>query len=211
MNQAGSTQPPIVAALGGKQGVIDGAIPPIVFVSVNAVAGLLHASRPLTWAVASSLAIGLGTVAVRRARSASARGAIRGLAGLGIALAFAAVTGQARDFFLPGIAVDAVYGLVFVASALVGRPLIGYIHEAVFRADKGLKERARMRRVFMLATMGWAAVFAVRSLVQLYLYLADQPELLGLAKVALGWPLTALALALTLTAVRRAAAHHCPA
>ena len=56
--------------------------------------------------------------------------------------------------------------------------------------------------MLVAATYGWSLVFGVRTAVQAVLYRADQPELLALAKVALGWPLTAVAIAATLAAVR---------
>ena len=57
-----------------------------------------------------------------------------------------------------------------------------------------------------VATWGWALVYAVRVAVQLTLYRTDAPELLALAKLALGWPLTAVAVLLTLRAARRSTA-----
>lgn len=198
-----SHQPPLVAALGGKQGIVDGAVPPVAFVAANAVAGLLEADRPLAWAITLALASGSGTMALRALQGASVRGALRGLVGLGIALAFAAATGQARDFFLPGIVVDAVYAVGFAVSVIVGRPVVGYLHGVVFARCRDWRERPLLRRVFVMATLGWAGVFAVRAVVTAYLYAVDQPELLGLAKVGLGWPLTAVALTATLAAVRR--------
>ena len=59
-----------------------------------------------------------------------------------------------------------------------------------------------------VATWGWTVVYAVRVAVQLVLYRTDEPELLALAKLALGWPLTAVAVLLTLRAARRVRADH---
>lgn len=47
-------------------------------------------------------------------------------------------------------------------------------------------------------------MFAVRAGVQAFLYREDLPVLLAVGKLLLGWPLTVAAVALTLTAVRRA-------
>ena len=58
-------------------------------------------------------------------------------------------------------------------------------------------------------TLGWAGLYSVRAVTQLALYAADEPELLGLAKTALGWPLTALAVLWTLRAARRTSRGHC--
>jgi hypothetical protein len=55
-----------------------------------------------------------------------------------------------------------------------------------------------------VATWGWALAYALRVAVQVFLYRLDEPELLALAKLALGWPLTAVAVVLTLRAARRA-------
>jgi hypothetical protein len=67
---------------------------------------------------------------------------------------------------------------------------------------RGLVDGALPPVVFVAATYGWSLVFMTRTAVQAVLYRADQPELLALAKLALGWPLTAAAIAATLAAVR---------
>ena len=57
-----------------------------------------------------------------------------------------------------------------------------------------------------IATLGWALVYGLRFSVQWLLYDNDQPELLALAKMMLGWPVTAVAVVLTVRAVRAASA-----
>jgi hypothetical protein len=153
-------------------------------------------------AVAGAAATALVVLAHRARRGESLRGGLRGLAGLAVAVAFAAWTGRARDFFLPGIYVDAVYGAAFAVSAMVGRPVVGYLYATLFRAGSSWRGDRRLRRVLTAATYGWSLVFVVRAGVQAAFYRADQPELLALAKIALGWPLTAASVAATLAAVR---------
>jgi hypothetical protein len=193
---------PWLVALGGRRGLVDGAVPPIVFVAANAVCGLVGAPHVLYLAVGAAAATALVVLARRVRCGESVKGALRGLAGLAVAVAFAARTGQARDFFLPGIYVDAAYGVAFAASAAVGRPAVGYLYGILFRVGGSWRRHRRLRRVLVAATYGWSLVFGVRTAVQAVLYRADQPELLALAKVALGWPLTAVAIAATLAAVR---------
>jgi hypothetical protein len=55
-----------------------------------------------------------------------------------------------------------------------------------------------------LATLTWAAVFASRFVVQEHLYDADQTGWLGVARIAMGWPLTAVAALATYLAIRAA-------
>ncbi len=193
-----------IDALGGKRGLVDGGLPPFVFVVVNAVAGA-QTTRPtaLTAAIGAAGATGLGIVALRLIRRETLKQALGGLAGLTVAVVFAATSGEARGFFLPGIYVDAAYAVVFAASALIGRPLAGTIYGLLF-GQRQWRDDTRLRRLFILATFGWSAVFAVRAGVQAFLYREDLPGLLAAGKLLLGWPLTLLAVALTLAAVRRA-------
>ena len=102
--------------------------------------------------------------------------------------------------------VDAAYAVALAVSAGVGRPLVGYVYTALFRAGGHWRRDVRLRRVLSIATLGWAATYALRASVQLALYRADEPGLLAMAKLALGWPLTAVAVVLTLRSIRTARA-----
>ena len=201
----------VFVRLGGWRGLVDGAVPPMVFVAVHAVAGLAGAGTRALPVAASAAMLTAGVLGVARYRSGhSLSGVLRGLAGLVLALAFALWTGQARDFFLPGIYVDAFYAFALIATALIGRPAVGYAYAALFRSGRGWRGHPRLRRVMTAATVGWAALYAARAVTQTAMYAADQPELLGLAKTALGWPLTALAAAWTVRAARRTGPEDCP-
>ena len=86
----------------------------------------------------------------------------------------------------------AVLGL---GSALVGRPLVGAIYAAVEGMGSAWRQDARLRRVFALASVFWALVFASRAVVQGTLYVLDRPGLLAAARLLMGWPLTIAAVA----------------
>jgi len=195
---------PAIAALGGKRGLADGGLPPLVFVIVHALAGG-HATRPiaLTMAVGAAAATGLAIVLLRLRHKQHLRQALGGLAGLAVAVLFAVASGEARGFFLPGIYVDAAYVMIFAGSAAIGRPLVGTLYGLLYRQSQW-RDDPRLRRLFSLASIGWSAVYALRAGVQTYLYQEDLPGLLATAKLLLGWPLTLAAVALTLAAVRRA-------
>lgn len=200
-----AVHPAVAKLIGGRRGIVDGAVPPLVFVATNAVGGLLtDGSAALTIAAGSAILTALTLVAVRLIRRESLKQAAQGLMGLGVAIAFAFWSGEARDFFLPGMYVDAFYGTALLLSALVGRPLIGTIFALLFQTGPGWRQVRPLRRTFTLVTLGWAAIYAARTVVQVQLYGADRPELLAVSKLVLGWPLTIAAVALTLTAVRRA-------
>lgn len=200
-----AVHPAVTKLIGGRRGVIDGALPPIVFVATNALSGLVtHRSTALTVAASASVGVAAVLVLLRLLRREPLKQAAQGLVGLSLAVGFAVWSGEARDFFLPGMYVDAVYGVAFAVSVLVGRPLVGVIYGLIFQTGKTWRRDRRLRRIFTIATMGWAAAYALRTVVQVLLYDADRPELLAVSKLVLGWPLTALVVGLTLGAVRRA-------
>jgi hypothetical protein len=116
----------ILELLGGRRGIVDGALPPLMFVAVNAVAGTqLPRPEALSYAIGGAVSVGLGIVGIRMLRREPLRQALGGLIGLAIAVAFALGSGEARSFFLPGIYVDAAYAAILAGSVAVGRPLIG--------------------------------------------------------------------------------------
>ena len=194
----------LVTALGGLRGIVDGGLPPLLFAVVNAVAGASTTrSTALVSAAAAAATTGSLIVVVRLIRREPLRQALGGLAGLAIAIAFALQAGEARGFFLPGIYIDAAYAIGFLGSALVGRPAIGFVYGLLSGQRGRWRQDASIRRTLTWATVGWALVFAVRAGGQAYLYLDDQPTLLAVGKLALGWPLTVLAVVLTFVAIGR--------
>jgi hypothetical protein len=211
MNELGAQSAPPGAAsvldrLGGWPGVVDGAVPPLLFVAANTTAALLgHDEQALliaaTTAGSSALALGV----TRLSSGQSLAGVLRGLVGLILAVGFALRTGRARDFFLPGMVVDGIYAAALTFSVLLGHPAVGYAYAALFGARAWRLDR-RLQRVFVIATLGWALVYGLRFSVQWLLYDNDQPELLALAKMVLGWPVTAVAVILTVRAGRAASA-----
>lgn len=202
-SQAGLVAPgttTVLARLGGWQGVVDGAVPPLLFVVANTTGGLLgyDEQAPLiaaTTAGSSALALGV----TRLASGQSLAGVLRGLVGLLLAVGFALWTGRARDFFFPGMVVDGIYAAALTVSVLLGRPAVGYAYAALFGARAWRRDR-RLQRVFAIATLGWALVYGLRFSVQWLFYGNDQPEFLALAKMVLGWPVTAAAAILTVRA-----------
>ncbi|HET6950254.1 MAG TPA: DUF3159 domain-containing protein, partial [Acidimicrobiales bacterium] len=151
---------PLVRLVGGWRGAFDGALPPVVFVAVNAAAGLrAEPGLALRWAVASAAAVALALVTVRLVRRETLKQAVRGLVGLTVAAVFASLSGEARDFFRPGIYVDAAYAVLFAGSAVVGRPLVGLVHAALYRTGARWRQEPRLRRVFVAASWGWSLVY----------------------------------------------------
>ena len=199
-----TTKPALVEALGGKRGLIDSGLPAVVFVLVNSVVQAFgDRGTALDAAIAASVACGLAIVVLRLVRKETLQQAISGFFGLAIAVFFARRSGEARGFFLPGIFINIAYGLAFVGSAVLGRPIVGYVYGAVEGLDARWRADSRLRRTFAVASVGWSLVFASRAVVQAVLYVMDRPGLLAASKLLMGWPLTIAAVALTVDYVKR--------
>lgn len=199
-----TTKPALVEALGGKRGLIDSGLPAVVFVLVNSVVQAFgDRGTALDAAIAASVACGLAIVVLRLVRKETLQQAISGFFGLAIAVFFARRSGEARGFFLPGIFINVAYGLAFVGSAVLGRPIVGYVYGAVEGLDARWRADSRLRRTFAVASVGWSLVFASRAVVQAVLYVMDRPGLLAASKLLMGWPLTIAAVALTVAYVKR--------
>src|SRR3954452_11597781 len=105
--------------IGGRRGVVDASLPGICLVLVDAFASL-------TWAIIAALVASAVLGVVRLIRHEPLRQAGMGLRGLAGAAALAAYTGDAKNYFLPGILANAGYALACIVSILVGRPLLAY-------------------------------------------------------------------------------------
>ncbi|WP_433656309.1 DUF3159 domain-containing protein [Nocardia sp. CA-128927] len=187
----------LLEQLGGFSGLIYSTVPVVVFVPVNSFAGL-------TAAIWAALGVAALILVWRLIRRSPIQPAISGFLGVGICAFIAYRMGEAKGFFLFGIYTSLVYAGVFLISMLVRWPLVGVIwgvlngHGTEWRSDR------RVQRLYYLATITWVLVFGARYLVQSQLYDTDRTGWLAFTRIAMGWPLTAVALAVTVWAVRRA-------
>lgn len=190
-------QPTLLEQMGGISGLVYSSVPVLVFVLVNSIFSL----QPAIWASVGSAVV---ITVLRILRKQPLQPAISGFFGVAIAAFIAYRTGDAKGFFLFGIWASLIYGCVFGASVLARWPLAGVIWS--FLNGHGMRWRSDRRSLFAydLATLAWAVVFFSRFIVQRWLYDEDQTGWLAFARIAMGYPLTAAALAVTVWAVRRA-------
>src|SRR3954453_5047370 len=177
--------------LGGRRGVIDASTPGVTLVIVDTFA-------PLGWAIVAALGAAAAVAVLRRLRGEPLRQAAMGLLGLAGGAGLAAVTGNAKTYFLPGILLNAGYAVLTVGSIVIGRPLLGYVAAMIDRGYSHWQEDPGLRRAATMATAMWAVVFALRASVQGYLYAHDHVHWLAPVRLGMGLPLWALALAGTL-------------
>ncbi|SKY06527.1 Protein of uncharacterised function (DUF3159) [Mycobacteroides abscessus subsp. abscessus] len=97
-----------------------------------------------------------------------------------------------------------MYAGVLLASILVRWPLIGVAWNYVNGAGTQWRRNRRTLIAYDIATAFWALVFAGRYLAQSSLYDSGDTGWLAVARIGMGWPLTALAVVVTVLLVRRA-------
>lgn len=188
--------PSLLDQMGGTAGVVHSTIPVIVFVTANAFLPL-----PLTIGVA--VATGLALFGYRLFKREKFRSAVGSLLGVVVAAGIVAWTGSARDFFVIGIWVSLAGFVVTFGSALARRPITGVIWNAVHGGTHPWRSTPAVLRAHDLATLAAALVFGARFAIQQWLYVAEATGGLGIARVAMGTPLTVLAALVVVWAFRR--------
>ncbi len=189
--------PTLLEQMGGITGIIASTVPVVVFVVANI-------ALELRAAVIAALAAGVAIAAWRIVRRQPLQPAVSGLFGVGIAAYLAYRSGEARAFYLPGLVYSAVCGLAFLVSAALRWPLAGVIWHGINGEGQGWRRDPRLLRAYTWATLLWALVFVARVAVQGLLYFYEEATWLGVARLAMGYPLVGLALLGTIWAVRRA-------
>lgn len=187
----------LLEQLGGISGLVYSTLPVLVFVPANSLWGL-------TAAIWTALAVACGVLVWRLARRTPVQPAISGFIGVAICAFIAHRTGDAKGYFLFGIYASLAYGGAFVLSVLVRRPLVGVVWGMLNGQGSRWRSHRDAVRAYDVATVAWAVVFVARYLVQNHLYDEDRTGWLAVARIGMGWPLTAVALLVTLWAVRRA-------
>ena len=189
---------PMHVLLGGPWGAAESAAPSIVFVT----AYLLSGSR-LAVAITAALVTAGALAMLRLARRERPVRVVGGLAAVAVAAAVAARTGDAADYFLPGLLANVASAAVWAASIVARWPLLGVIMGMALRTGTRWRRDPDLLRGYSRASWVWTASFLVRAAFVAPLYLADQLLLLGVARVLLGWPMVLGVVALSWWQIRR--------
>jgi Protein of unknown function (DUF3159) len=187
----------LLEQMGGISGLIYSSLPVLVFVPVSSLAGLMPA-------IGAALGVATLILVWRLIRKESLQPAFSGFFAVGVSALIAYLVGESKGYFLLGIWSSLLYAAVFALSVLIRRPVVGYVWGWVNGRDRGWRKVRKAVFAFDIATVVWVAVFGARFVVQNHLYDADQTGLLGVARIAMGWPLTGVAALVTYLAIRTA-------
>jgi hypothetical protein len=187
----------LLGQMGGVSGLIYSALPVAVLVPISTAFGLLPA-------IFSALGVAVAILLWRLVRRDSVRPALAGFLGVGISALIAWWVGASKGYFLLGIWMSLFWAVVFTISVLIRRPIVGYVWSWVNGHDRSWRRSRQAVRAFDAATATWVLVFGARFIVQNRLYDEDKTGWLGVARIAMGWPLAAIGAFVTYLAIRAA-------
>lgn len=173
----------VLAAFGGKKGLIDSGIPSIIFLIVLNVTDHLHSALFASVAVSALLTI------FRLIRRDTVQHALSGFIGVLICAWFANRTGNASDVYLPKLLTNLGYGTVYLIANLAGWPVLGLMLGPILGENLKWRNHPERKRAYTLASWLWVAMFFTRIAVQYPIYRSGNVNLLGTVNLAMGYPL----------------------
>jgi Protein of unknown function (DUF3159) len=186
-------------ALGGRRGIAEAATPTLSF-TVSYLT-----TKNIALAIGVSVGIALLLLVIRLAQRTSVQFVVNALVGIGIGCVFVWLGGRhggdashkALAYFVPGLIYNTVYALAMMVSILTRWPIVGFMVGSV--AGDPVEWHEDRQVVRLCSNLTWMLVVPclIRAAVQIPIYLAGRSAedadpyvaALGVAKLAMGWPL----------------------
>jgi hypothetical protein len=173
----------VLAAFGGKKGLIDSGIPSVIFLVVFNVTDELQSALIASVAVSALLTI------IRLAMRETIQHAVSGLIGSLICAWFANRTGNASDLYIPKLLTNLGYGSVYLIANLAGWPILGLLLGPILGENLQWRKDPARARAYKRASWLWVGMFFARIAVQYPIYRSGNVNLLGTVNLAMGYPL----------------------
>ena len=173
----------VLAAFGGKKGLIDSGVPALIFLII------FNIRKDLQEALIASLAISAVITIIRLATKSTIQHALSGLIGTLICAWFANRSGEAVDLYIPKLLTNLGYGTVYLISILIRWPLLGVLLGPIVGENFSWRKYPARRAAYTRATCLWVGMFATRIVVQYPIYRSGNLNLLGTVNLAMGYPL----------------------
>lgn len=103
------------------------------------------------------------------------------------------IADDARVYLAQPVLISGVYGLVFLVSAVVGRPLAGTFATEMYAFPDEVKASETFRRVFGRVSLAWGCYLVLRSVVRMLVLSQSSVDAFVLVNFVTGFPfMTAL-------------------
>ena len=174
----------VVSALGGKRGLIDSGLPALFFLIVFNVSG-----RNIDAAIWAAVTLSIILTILRLVKRETIQHAFSGLVGVGICALFSKRSGNAADFSVPGLYINAGYGLLYALTNLAKWPILGLMLGPILGDNLMWRKDPARLKAYINASWLWVAMFTARLLIQYPLYKSGNINALGSARIIMGYPL----------------------
>jgi hypothetical protein len=174
----------VLNALGGKKGLIDSGLPSLVFLIVFNLSG-----KNITSAIYAAIGLSIVLTFIRILKRETVQHAFSGLIGVGVCAFIARRSGNAADFYLPGLWINAGYALLYALTNLFKWPLLGVVLGPILGENLLWRKDPARLKAYTKAGWLWVGMFAARLIVQYPLYQSGNVNLLGTARLLMGYPL----------------------
>lgn len=186
------TEAALFEAFGGVRGMVETVVPGLLFVAIYTF------DKNLRMSAVAALAVSLLLVVWRLVRRSTVKHAFSGVFGVAFGVVFAMITGNAKDFYLPGMLYTLGLGVAYIATTLAGVPLIGLILGPVFKENLSWRTRNPGRKVaYSKASWAWGLILLAKCAILFPLYWWADTTQFGWVLVTLKIPPFLLALWLT--------------
>jgi hypothetical protein len=173
----------VLAAFGGKKGLIDTGVPSIVFLIV------FNVAHELRTALLASLIVSAALTIIRLAMRDTLQHAISGFIGSLICAWFANRTGNASDLYIPKLLTNLAYGSAYLIANLAGWPILGLLLGPILGENLLWRNNPERKKAYLRASWLWVGLFFTRIAVQYPIYRSGNVNLLGTVNLAMGYPL----------------------
>jgi hypothetical protein len=193
-------------ALGGRRGMLETAIPTLMFTVV------WLSTRHLELALGASLGVALVELGLRLVQRQTVKFCVNALVGIAIGWVFVHLSAsrggsaddQALAYFVPGLLYNTGYAVLMGLTCIAGWPLVGFMIGSVTGDATAWHRNPQVVRLCTQLTWLLVLPCAVRALVQGPIWLAAHSgslsadtavATLGVLKIVMGWPLQLASLA----------------
>ena len=174
----------VLNALGGKKGLVDSGLPSLVFLMVFNLSG-----KNITSAIYAAIGLSIVLTFIRIVKRETVQHAFSGLIGVGVCAFIARRSGNAADFYLPGLWINAGYALLYALTNLFKWPLLGVVLGPILGENLLWRKDPARLKAYTKAGWLWVGMFAARLIVQYPLYQSGNVNLLGTARLLMGYQL----------------------
>lgn len=174
----------VVKALGGKKGLIDSGLPSLVFLITFNVS-----NQNIDTALYAAVSLSIVLTLIRLVKRETLQHAFSGLVGIGICALISRRSGNAADFYLPGLWINAGYALLYTLTNLFKWPILGLLLGPILGENLMWRKDPARLRAYVNAGWLWVAMFTARLIIQYPLYVSGNVNALGTARLIMGYPL----------------------